>query len=131
MVDTRVIGKPDVFFGGRDKYADWAFVFKAYTSAVDPRFAPAFDKIECSEVPLHNAALEPSERSMSTQLYYILVMLSRGKAQSKIAKVSSGEGFEAWRQFAMDWDPRVKTRAVGQLVKLLTMKFSGDLTLSH
>ena len=109
IMDTRVIGKPDTFHGDRDKFADWAFILKAYMSALDSRYPSVFKRIESSEVPLYNVALDPVDRHLSSQLYYILVMLSRDKSQSKISKVSSGEGYEAWRQFALDWDQRVKT----------------------
>ena len=31
LVDTRVIGKPDMFFGEREKWKDWSMVLKAYS----------------------------------------------------------------------------------------------------
>jgi len=57
-------------------------------------------------------------------------MLSRSKAQSKLEKVSAGEGLEAWRQFTLDWHPKVKTRKVAMLLRLFTAHFTGDLSQS-
>ena len=37
LVDTRLIGKPVVFAGTQESWTDWAFVFKAYCSALSPR----------------------------------------------------------------------------------------------
>ncbi|CAK0880457.1 unnamed protein product, partial [Prorocentrum cordatum] len=36
-IDTRVIGKPEMFFGSREKFPEWSLVFKAYISAIDAR----------------------------------------------------------------------------------------------
>ena len=42
-----------------------------------------------------------------------------------MAKISHREGFKAWRQFILDYDPKVKTRKVGLLI---TTKWCGDLS---
>ena len=128
VIDTRMIGKPECFYGERDKFKDWSFLFKAYMSAVNPTYLDAFTRIEQSPVPMVNAVLSPRSVDLSSQLYFILVMMSRGKALDKISTVDAGDGFEAWRVYAEDYDPRIRTRRVGLLVQILTAKFGGDLS---
>ena len=43
LVDTRVIGKPDMYYGEREKWRDWSMVLKAYMMAVDPDYVDAFE----------------------------------------------------------------------------------------
>ena len=69
LVDSRAIGRPQNFDGDTSKYADWAFVLKAYVSALGPDYGPAFDQIEGSTLPLYNATLTQREVQMSSQFY--------------------------------------------------------------
>ena len=127
LVDTRVIGKPDMFFGEREKWKDWSMVLKAYMMAVDPEYVGAFERLDNAAVTLHNASVSPRSSKLSVQLYYVLVMLSRAKAQDKLNVVGQGEGFLAWQRFLADYDPKIRTRRVGMLIQILTATFTGDL----
>ena len=127
LVDTRVIGKPDMFFGEREKWKDWSMVLKAYMMAVDPEYVGAFERLDNAAVTLHNASVSPRSSKLSVQLYYVLVMLSRAKAQDKLNVVGQGEGFSAWQRFLADYDPKIRTRRVGMLIQILTATFTGDL----
>ena len=37
------------------------------------------------------------------------------------------EGFEAWRQLVMEWDPKLRTRYVGLLMNVLVYRFRDDI----
>ena len=37
------------------------------------------------------------------------------------------EGFEAWRQFVMEWEPKLRTRYVGLLMNVLGCRFRDDI----
>ena len=91
LVDTRVIGKPDMFFGEREKWKDWSMVLKAYMMAVDPQYVGAFERLDNAAVTMHNASVSPRSHQLSVQLYYVLVMLSRAKAQDKLNVVGKGK----------------------------------------
>ena len=117
LVDTRVIGKPDMFFGEREKWKDWSMVLKAYMMAVNPEYVGAFERLDNADVTLHNASVSPGSSKLSLQLYYVLVMLSRAKAQDKLNVVGRGEGFTAWQRFLADYDPKIRTRRVGLLIQ--------------
>jgi hypothetical protein len=91
-VDTRVIGKPNMFYGGTEKWKDWSMVLKVYMMAVDGGYVDGFGRLERDQVIPPNTAHSPRSKGLSLQLYYVLVMLSRAKAQDKLNVVAQGEG---------------------------------------
>ena len=60
-------------------------------------------------------------------MYYIIVITTAGATLDKCHNASVNEGFEAWRQFVMDWEPKLRTRFVGLLMNGLSYPFRGDL----
>ena len=127
VVDTRVIGKPDQFKGDPMKYADWSFNLRSYLGAVDQRYQEELMKTESSSTPRLNANLWSEESALSTQMYYILVMTTAGAALDKCHNAGVNEGFEAWRQFGMEWEPKLRTRYVGLLMNVLGYRFRDDI----
>ena len=127
VVDTRVIGKPDQFDGDPMKYADWSFKLKSNLGAVDQRYQEELTKTESSPTPRLNANLGSEESALSTQMYYILVMTTAGAALDKCHNAGVNEGFEAWRQFVMECEPKLRTRYVGLLMNVLGNRFRDDI----
>ena len=126
-MDTRQLGKPEVFQGDPEAFEDWSFIFEAYMCCVDRRFAAVFERIRFSDVSQLNLRLNPVEVEMSTQLYYTLVMLLRGRPLGVCHNCGNGEGFETYRKLYSDFKPRVASRFVGTLTSLLATKFSSDI----
>jgi hypothetical protein len=127
LVDTRLLGKPENFTGDPQKYPDWSFKLKAYLGAIDVRYQALMANVEQSNGPLLNVGLPPEEQQLSTQLYYVLVMLSSGPALDKCHNAGVNEGFETWRNFVTEYEPRLRTRTVGLLMQVLSYKFSGNV----
>ena len=127
LVDTRGLGKPEVFRGEAASFNDGNFVLRSYLGALDKRFQTLLARCESSELPLWNRGLSPEEQGLSTQLYYILVMLCRERALDKLRNSGENEGLEAYRQLYLVYNPRLKTRYVGLLLEILRYKFEGDL----
>ena len=73
-----------------------------------------------------NANLGSEEGALSTQMYYILVMTTAGAALDKCHNAGVNEGFKAWRQFVMEWEPKLRTRNVGLLMNVLGYRFRDD-----
>ena len=105
VVDTRLIGKPDQFDGDPMKYADWSFKVRSYLGAVDQRYQQELTTTEASSTPRLNATLDSEGSALSTQMYYILVMTT---AEAALDNAGVSERFEAWRQFAMEWEPKLR-----------------------
>ena len=88
---------------------------------------PWIRSTEASSTQRLNANLGSEESALSTQMYYILVMTTAGAALDKCHNVSANEGFEAWRQFVMEWEPKLRTRYVGLLMNVLGYRFRDDI----
>ena len=127
VVDTRVIGKPDQFDGDPMKYADWSLKLRSYFGAVDQRYQEELTTTETSSTPRLDATLGSEESALSTQMYCILVMTTAGAASDKCHNAGVNEGFEAWRQFVMEWEPKLRTRYVGLLMNVLVYRLRDDI----
>ena len=117
VVDTRVIGRPDKFDGDPMKYAGWLFKLRSYLGAVDQRYQLEPTTTEAPSTPRLNATLSSEASCLGTQTYYILVMTTTGSALDKCHSAGVNERFEAWRQFVMEWEPKL----VGLLMNVLSL----------
>ena len=127
LVDTRGLGKPEVFKGDPATFNDWVFILRSYMGAMDRRYQALLQKAESSEIQLWNRLLTEEEQGLSTQLYYVLVMLCRGRALDKLHNCGDNEGVEAYRQLYLEYNPKLNSRYVGLLLEILRYKFEGDL----
>ena len=105
VVDT--LGKPDEFDGDPMKYADLSFKLRSYLGAVDQRYKHELTTTEAPSTPRLNANLD--------------------SALDKCHNAGVNEGFEAWRQFVMEWEPKFRTRYVGLLMNVLGYRFRDDI----
>jgi hypothetical protein len=63
---------------------------------------------------------------MSSQLYYILVMICKGSALTRVVSAGPGEGIEPWRSLVLCHEPSSQTRSAGLPLELLAYDFEGD-----
>ena len=127
VVDTKLLGKPPSFDGAPEKWRDWSLVFKAYMGAVDERYGDAFRMIETAVEPVLNDRIDERWTGLSSQMYFILVMLVLGSALDKVHNAGSMQGFEGWRQLMLTYEPRLRTRYVGLLLKILSFRLGEDI----
>ena len=127
MVDTRVLGKPGEFHGESDKWADWSFVLKGYCGALSGDLQQEMKEAAESESSIPMASMSEYGKSLSRQLYHILVMLCRGAALERIKNTEENNGLEVWRKFCAEWEPRTAGRFRGMLSGILAPDLSGDL----
>ena len=66
-------------------------------------------------------------RNISTELYRVLIMLARGRAQRLVLKATEQEGLEAYRLLLRRFEPKSTATTVSNLVDLLATTFGGDL----
>ena len=109
VVDTQVIGKPEQFEGDPMKHADWSYKLRSYLGAVDQRYRQELATTEASSTPRLNATLDSEGSAPSTPIFCILVMTTAGAALDKCHNAGVNEGFEAWRQFVMECEPKLRT----------------------
>ena len=70
---------------------------------------------------------EDKLRAMAPELYHVLVMLTRGRAQKLVSKAGEPEGFEAYRLLLRRYEPQTTATTVTKLVELLSTQFAGDI----
>ena len=93
----------------------------------NPELGDLMVAAERSDTPaLRSALSEPSKRQASEDLNHLLLHLTKGTALGRVVNAGSGEGLEAWRSFVGRYDPRLRSRAAGQLLELLKWDFGGD-----
>ena len=68
-------------------------------------------------------------RNFSTELYHVLIMLTRGRAQRLVLKAKEPEELEAYRFLLRRYEPVLTLTTVSKLSELLATTFSGDLIL--
>eukprot|EP00971_Amphidinium_carterae_P079004 1563205-Amphidinium_carterae.1 len=89
-VDTRALGKPEVFEGVEAKWHDFRVVFKAYCSCVNQRLGMLMTNVEGKITGNYpNSGLDQRDASCSVQLYYILLLLCRQQPLTLI--INAGE----------------------------------------
>ena len=76
---------------------------------------------------MYNAILTQEEVDLSSQLYYILVMLLRDRPLDRMHNVGIGEGLEGYRQLSLEYEPKVQSRFVGLWMSILSFSFDGDI----
>ena len=78
-MDTRLLGKPKSFDRPTDSWRQFKFTFLGYAGAVDSRLKQAMIESEVlPEAAITNSALPARDQRVSTQLYYMLVLLLEG-----------------------------------------------------
>ena len=93
---------------------------------MDQRYQKELTKTEASSTPRLNANLGSEQSALSTQMYCILVMTAAGAALDKCHNAGVNESFEAWRQFLMEWEPKLRTRYLGLQMNVL-YRFRADI----
>ncbi|CAK0853831.1 unnamed protein product [Prorocentrum cordatum] len=127
LIYTRVLGKLSDFNGEPGTWRDWSTIFRAYASACEPALKDAMDRAEHADTPVLNATLPDDQVRLSSQLYYMLVMLNKGLSLDRIVSAGVNEGLEAWRTLVTFHEPQSRTRAAGLLQELLSSDFEGDV----
>ena len=76
-------------------------------------------EVESKTDPQLAAILLESQRAISNQLYYMLVMLNKQQSLDRVVSAGTGEGLEARRLLSQYHEPHSSTRSAGLLGELL------------
>ncbi len=126
-IDTRVLGKPEPF-DGQTGWRDWSTVFRAYCGACNRDLEQLMARAETSVEATLNVNMDADEAGMSSQLYYMLVMICKSSALTRVVNAGPGEGLEAWRLLVLYYEPPSQTRSAGLLLELQAYDFEGDVS---
>ena len=129
-IDTRLLGRPEMFDSITVRWKDWPIVFRAYMGAAVPLLKDLMKDAEASDAPKLNVSLSnDDEMAASQQLYFVLIMQTKGEPLDIVVNAGNGEGLEAWRLLCLRYEPRVHSRQAGMLLEILSWDFSGDTML--
>eukprot|EP00971_Amphidinium_carterae_P013974 275221-Amphidinium_carterae.1 len=127
-VDTRALGKPNVYEGSETKWHDFRVVFKTDCSCVNQRLGTLMSGVEANILgSFANSSLDARDTSCSTQLYYILLLFCRQQPLTLVINAGEQEGLTAWQRLVEQYEPQQRTSFAGQLQALLSWKFGGDI----
>ena len=95
VIDTRTLGKPKSFTGQTAEWTTWQFTFKAFACAAHPKMKEIFELAarKGSEAVV-NSDMTAELQSLSTQLYYMLVMMLSDQALEIVRNYPEGNGAE-------------------------------------
>ena len=108
-IDTSLLKQPAVFDGDRTTWADCAFTFRAYASAVSTRMVVVMEHAQSATEPWDLPAAA-SDNQANAQLRYVLGMLVKDGAMETAGNESMGHGSEIWRLKCEEYEPRQRRR---------------------
>ena len=124
VIDTRTLGKPKTFTGQPAEWTTWQFTFKAFACATHARMRDVFElATRKGSDPVINSDTTVELQSLSTQLYYMLVMMLSDQALEIVRNSPGGVGAEVWRKLLWDYEPGVGIRYRALLHSLLKRRF--------
>ena len=71
VVDTRVLGMPDKWDGGKKSWRNWSFVMKAYAGAISQELSTDMTNAESSTDVLSKETMAGQRMARSVQLYFV------------------------------------------------------------
>ena len=125
VIDTRTLGKPKSFTGQTAEWTTWwQFTFKAFACAAHPKMKEVFDLATRKGTdPFVNSDMTVELQSLSTQLYYMLVMMLSDQAQEIVRNSPEGVGAEVLRKLLWEYELGVGIRHGALLPSLQKRRF--------
>ena len=130
-MDTRLLGKPKSFDGTTDNWRQFKFTFLGYAGAVDLRLKQAMIESEVlQDAAMTNSALPPRDQRVSTQLYFMLVLLFESSAERLLEHAGDGERLLSWRRLVAEYDSAVVGGETSPLLEVLAQTYKDDVRSS-
>ena len=128
VIDTRLLGKPPVLSGAEEEYNDWAYIMKSYLSCIAQEYTEILGAVEAldekgSLEQLLVSTYSTDHKRLSTSLHHILTMTTKGKALRVVQQADPGNGYLAWWRLRTEMVPQVRSRLLGVLQTLLSVRF--------
>ena len=116
LVDLRAGNKPETFTSEAHAWKGWLFFkMRQYTSVVDEELYVELVDVETNALrELLMTAMNEAQKKRGRQLALTLTMHTEDRALQIITKLSGPtNGFEVWRRFLEEWEPRTGLGGVG------------------
>ena len=124
VIDTRTLGKPKSFIGQTAEWTTWQFTFKAFACVAHPKMKEVFDLAarKGSEAVV-DSDMTAELQSLSTPLYYMLVMMLSEQALEIVRNFSEENGAECGASCFGNYEQGVGIRYGTMLPSLLKRRF--------
>ena len=125
LVDTKLLAKPNVYSGehdGKERWTTWSFKMRVYCAVMAPRLGELMGTASTQDFEIRQDALTPSDAAHSTNLYYILSLLTDAHALDIVQNSLVSNRLEVWRRMVSRWEPIVPSRFRGMLQAILFPK---------
>ena len=97
LVDMKLLTKPTVYpskHDGTERWTTWSFKMRAYCAAMAPRLGELVGSASQQEIEIRQDAMTSSDAVHSTNLYYILSLLTDGEALDIVQNSPVSNGSE-------------------------------------
>ena len=120
VVDTKLIGRPPQGVENEASWPAWSSVTTAYIQAIDGRYSDLLKRAADLSQDFENSSLTAEEQQLSTQLFFILLMLcTKGRTVNKSLLAGQGEGLKRWRLILQEYEPQYKSRVASMCQKVM------------
>ena len=118
-VQTLRFPPPDVFDGSEDKFDEFEFKMKGFTSLSDVRFRRLMNDAKEATDPINFDKLSSEEQNMAIQLQIVLETLCCGSALEILRREDTDNGFETWRRLCSRYILPKRFRSIQRLTSVL------------
>ena len=99
LIETKLLTKPNVYAGEHDgrndeRWTTWSFKMRAYCAVMAPRLGELMGTASTQDVEIRQDAMTPSDAAHSTNLYYILSLMTDAKALDIVQNSPVSNGLE-------------------------------------
>ena len=128
LLDTRGIAKPREFSGEPGDWHSWVFGFRSYCGLLSVDMEDGMNEVELRTSPPNALNYSEEAQLLARQLYHLLVTVcTRGRAVGVLMSSPRLDGFAAWRNLCLEYEPRLPGRHAAMLSALIQPTWSKEL----
>ena len=107
-------------------FNDWNFKFKSFMGNISAPLMQSMSSIEHRQDVLETSGYTEEQSQMAAGLYYQLTMYTEGTPLGVVRKVTSHDGFEAYRRLAYQYNPQTLGGQLAKLMRIVEFDFGED-----
>ena len=125
-MDFKGLARLEKFDGSDEHWLDWKEGFQSAMELLN--LTPHLLAIDRMVEPIEFDKLTPQEQTLTKLLFTILRSCLEGRAKSIYKLVTRADGFEAWRQLLIEYEPKENARCAAMMVGIMKPRWSGRMS---
>ena len=123
-MDERHFRRIDKFDGAESKWKEWSFQMKTAIATINPKVRGLLEEIQKDpkEVDwdlMFGTLNDEQVDQMSAELYGLMVLMTTGEALTVVRGVAGGNGWHAWQQLVIRYNPKTPARALMAMMAVM------------